>query len=109
MKVACPRCMPPGDPRCPYCGGTYELEVPWQPISNAPTDGTLVLGCYEGPWAAAYEQWRAPTTIAFRSFHPNAPGKKQWRDSKGSPGHWTHWQTLPAPPHDEQTNKGDRT
>jgi len=22
-RIACPRCMPPGDPCCPYCDGTY--------------------------------------------------------------------------------------
>lgn len=24
-KIACPRCMPPGDPNCPYCGGIYDV------------------------------------------------------------------------------------
>lgn len=26
--IACPRCMPPGDPYCPYCEGAYEVSVP---------------------------------------------------------------------------------
>ena len=25
-KIACPRCMPPGDPCCPYCDGTYGVK-----------------------------------------------------------------------------------
>ncbi len=24
-KIMCPRCMPPGDPRCPYCDGIYAV------------------------------------------------------------------------------------
>lgn len=24
-KIACPRCMPPGDPQCPYCDGQYNV------------------------------------------------------------------------------------
>lgn len=31
-QIACPRCMPPGDPCCPYCGGTYGVDAP-SPIS----------------------------------------------------------------------------
>lgn len=27
-QIACPRCMPPGDPCCPYCGGTYGVDAP---------------------------------------------------------------------------------
>lgn len=27
-RIACPRCMPPGDPCCPYCDGTYEINTP---------------------------------------------------------------------------------
>ena len=26
-NIACPRCMPPGDPCCPYCGGTYGVPA----------------------------------------------------------------------------------
>lgn len=26
-QIACPRCMPPGDPCCPYCGGTYGVDA----------------------------------------------------------------------------------
>lgn len=26
-QIACPRCMPPGDPCCPYCCGTYGVEL----------------------------------------------------------------------------------
>lgn len=76
-------------------------SMSWMPISTAPTDGTFVLGCYSGPWREEYEQWRAPQTISFRAFHPNAPGKTQWRDAHGKPGMWTHWlplAALPAPP-----------
>lgn len=27
QMVACPRCMPPGDPGCPYCSGRYEVPA----------------------------------------------------------------------------------
>ncbi len=73
----------------------------WRPIETAPTDGTFVLGCYWGPWEKEYEQWRAPHTISFRAFHPNAPGKKKWRCADGRPAKCTHWMSLselPEPP-----------
>ncbi|MGE0289352.1 MAG: hypothetical protein AB7I42_24030 [Bradyrhizobium sp.] len=34
--IACPRCMPPGDPCCQYCGGTYGVPAPPEP-SDPPT------------------------------------------------------------------------
>lgn len=73
----------------------------WQPIETAPRDGTFVLGCVKPPsgaWIEEYEQWQAPRTVCWRGFHPNAPGKKQWRDANGRPFLPTHWQPLPEPP-----------
>lgn len=26
-QIACPRCMPPGDPCCPYCEGTFGVDA----------------------------------------------------------------------------------
>jgi len=70
----------------------------WQPIETAPKDGTLILGCSDGPWVESWEQSRAPQTISFRSFHPNAPGKLQWRDKVGHPVFCKYWQPLPSYP-----------
>lgn len=33
--IACPRCMPPGDPCCPYCDGTYGVKAN---VATATTD-----------------------------------------------------------------------
>lgn len=77
-------------------------QAQWRPIETAPKDGTFVLACHVGPWAETYEQWRAPMTVAWRGFHPNAPGKKQWRNSDGKPVGPTHWMPLPAPPTGEE-------
>ncbi len=86
----------------------------WQPIETAPRDGTLILACRrpdEGDcWFKAWEQWKAPRTIAWRGFHVNAPGKAQWRDCKGNPVSPDLWmpldslsvrQPLPPPPESE--------
>ena len=70
----------------------------WRPIDTAPRDGTLILACQrpdEGVcWFKTWEQWKAPQTIAWRAFHPNAPGKEQWRDAKGSPVNPDLWMPL---------------
>ena len=70
----------------------------WQPIETAPKDGTFVLACMSGPWRETYEQWRAPLTVAWRGFHPNAPGKATWRNADGKPVGPTHWMSIPEPP-----------
>ena len=70
----------------------------WRPIATAPKDGTMILGCSPGPWKEHWQQWQAPKTIAFRSFHPNQPGKTEWRDAQGHPAACTHWMPLPEPP-----------
>lgn len=79
----------------------------WIPIETAPKDGTMILGCkkppppgdgFTGRWTYAYEQGMAPVTIAWRSFHPNQPGKKTWRIADGKPYQPSHWQRLPEPP-----------
>lgn len=70
----------------------------WLPIEKAPQDGTFILACASGPWNEEYLQWRAPRTISFRAYHPNAPGKKCWRDSDGKPVIATHYLPLSALP-----------
>ena len=63
----------------------------WQPIDTAPKDGTNVLVCNVNH----YE----PITASYRTYHPNAQGKKTWRagqmGNKINPTHWM-WQ-LEAP------------
>jgi hypothetical protein len=63
----------------------------WEPIESAPKDGTKVLVCNVNH----YE----PITANYRTYHPNAQGKKTWRagqmGNKINPTHWM-WQ-LEAP------------
>ena len=73
-------------------------DVRWQRIDTAPKDGRLILGCINGRWRYDYEQWMAPQAIAWRGFHPNAPGKACWRDKDGKPLACTHWRPLPKSP-----------
>lgn len=81
----------------------YEPSV-WQPIETAPNDGRFVLVCQWGgePWVYEHQQWQAPLTASYRGFHPNAPGKKLWRDKSGHPVYPTHWMPLPRPPQEGQ-------
>ena len=73
----------------------------WQPIESAPKDGTPVLVCRcdyntrdEFGWKG-----RAPFTAYFGNYHPNSPGKGEWRDDSGHKRpHITHWMPLPDPP-----------
>lgn len=78
---------------------TARLSEPsWRPIDSAPKDGSLILACQrpdDGPlWFKAWEQWKAPQTISWRGFHVNAPGKRCWRDAKGSPLVADYWMPL---------------
>lgn len=70
----------------------------WQPIETAPKDGSFVLGCQEGPWTEWFRQSCAPQTVAYRTYHPNQPGKAKWRDKDGKPVFITHWMPLPPAP-----------
>jgi hypothetical protein len=75
-----------------------EPETPptcdWQLMETAPKDGSFVLACHGGPWHEQYEQWRAPMTVSWRAFHPNAPGKTTWRDATGRPVEPTYWMPM---------------
>lgn len=73
------------------------LESKWRPIETAPKDGSPVLGCSHGPWPDCHSEGLHPTTVRWRSYHPNQPGKKQWRDRYGNPVFPTHWQPVVAP------------
>lgn len=72
----------------------------WLPLSDgkggftAPMDGTMILACGEGPWDKSWLIDRAPQTISYRTYHPNRPGKPQWRDKDGHPVYCTHWMVL---------------
>lgn len=59
----------------------------WKTIDTAPTDGTKVLVCNINH----YE----PTTASYKTYHPNAQGKKTWREgSMGTKINPTHWMPL---------------
>lgn len=86
----------------------------WQPISTAPRDGTLILGCimppkaghgFSGAWKFHFEQHLAPVTVAWRPYHPNQKGKEQWRIASGNPYRPSHW--MPLPPHPTPTEGQD--
>ena len=49
----------------------------WQPIETAPRDGTPVMLCHARHYAR--DGW-FPSAASFRTYHPNAPGKSDWRD-----------------------------
>ena len=66
----------------------------WNLIESAPQDGSLDLGCVAGEWNPNWGQWEAPQAIRFGGYHPNAPGKKCWRDKDGHPVSCTHWIPL---------------
>lgn len=78
----------------------------WMTIDSAPKDGSFVIGCvapkqgegFSDGWIEQYEQWMAPQTICWRSYHPNSPGKQTWRDASGRPVSPTHWMPLLQPP-----------
>ena len=67
----------------------------WKLIETAPADGTEVLGCRHEPDAPWLYK---PTTVSFRTFHPNSPGKAAWRDATGHKVIVTHWREMPSPP-----------
>lgn len=74
----------------------------WKDAATAPQDGSVVMVCtFTGPdddWSAPWNKWAAPQSASFCEFHPNAPGKRRWRDKNGKPVYFTHWQPLPPTP-----------
>jgi hypothetical protein len=60
---------------------------PWQPIETAPKDGTKILVCDESGSECF--------TVSYCGFHPNAQGKKQWRDRLGHKRYPAYWQPFP--------------
>lgn len=75
----------------------------WQPIETAPKDGTFILVCMNG-YESLGSRTSLPTmghpmTVAWRIYHPNAPGKGAWRDHNGHKQNFlTHWMPLPKAP-----------
>lgn len=75
----------------------------WQPIETAPKDGTPVLACYKGygTEGPTFMRGSGPITVFYGTYHPNSPGKKEWRDDNGHRRPYiTHWMPLPDPPED---------
>ena len=54
----------------------------WQPIESAPHTGEPILACYALPESASDEWWYGHV-VRWQTYHPNAPGKKTWRDLHG--------------------------
>jgi hypothetical protein len=74
-----------------------EVQMKWLPIESAPPDGTPVLACSIG-YGRATGLGLHPFTAVYSAFHPNAPGKKCWRDINGHRRAPTHWMPLPKGP-----------
>jgi hypothetical protein len=75
----------------------------WRPIATAPRDGTPILACMAGygtSWGSyVLHPSEQPMTIYFGNYHPNSPGRGEWRDGNGHRRpHMTHWMPLPDPP-----------
>lgn len=65
----------------------------WAPIETAPKDGTWVLAIARGAPA------HFAVVVSYRTYHPNAKGKEEWRDAAGSKcPRVTHWMPLPEVP-----------
>lgn len=71
------------------------MKNPWKPIETAPKDGTEILVCHE---------WYQPETAYWGTYHPNSPGKKCWRASRGGVRilPW-YWMELPPKPSKKKT------
>ncbi|NML70002.1 hypothetical protein HHL23_09335 [Chryseobacterium sp. RP-3-3] len=69
----------------------------WKPINTAPKDGTRIIVCH----------WKhySPITASWRTYHPNAEGKAQWRDDSGIKTVPTHWDILPEEPMQDKCKK----
>lgn len=69
------------------------MKNEWHPISTAPKDGTWILAGYLKDGAIR------PLSVSWRSFHPNAKGKEQFRDQNGHKiNRLSHWMPIPEPP-----------
>ena len=63
----------------------------WHLIETAPKDGSKILVCNINH----YE----PITASYRTYHPNAQGKKTWRAGQmGNKIKPTHWLPMIKPP-----------
>lgn len=68
----------------------------WEPIETAPKDGTPILVCYAPQYTS---NGFLPVAVRWRTYHPNAKGKEEFRDSSGVKVRAiTHWMPLPEPP-----------
>ena len=69
------------------------LDRKWRPLSEAPRDGTQILGRVD----YTDQMW---TVVYLGGFHPNSPGKHVWRDafSKRPVQEFEAWMPLPEPP-----------
>lgn len=79
-----------------------EDRMTWKPISSAPRDGTAILACYAPHYVT---NGFLPVAVQWRTYHPNARGNEEWRDSSGAKVRAiTHWMPLPEPP--KETDDG---
>jgi hypothetical protein len=71
-------------------------------METAPKDGTPILACrvgYETDTSYVLHPAGGPITVYFGNYHPNSPGKGEWRDGSGHRRPYlTHWMPLPEPP-----------
>lgn len=75
----------------------------WRPIDTAPRDGTPILACIAGysikQGGFVLHPARHPLTVYWGTYHPNSPGKGEWRDGSGHRRPYlTHWLPLPQGP-----------
>jgi len=73
----------------------------WQPIETAPKDGTPILACCGG-YDEEHSRGSWPMTVYYGTYHPNSPGKKEWRDHSGHKRPYLeYWMPLPPTPEDQ--------
>lgn len=59
-------------------------------------DGSPILVCYAPQYTS---NGFLPVAVRWRTYHPNAKGNEEWRDSSGAKVRAiTHWMPLPKPP-----------
>lgn len=74
-----------------------EAKNSWLPIETAPRDGTAIIACSD--YAVRLDLGAHPRSVSWRQFHPNQPGKGDWRNHLGHKEQFlTHWMPLPVPP-----------
>ncbi len=65
----------------------------WRPIEVAPKDGSFILAICIG------QPPQYMLVVSWRTYHPNAKGKPEWRDTSGvKHERVTHWMPLPEGP-----------